>query len=298
MKKKCSCCKEYKNISEFNKNKSTKDGLQYHCTGCRKEYRNTNKIKIAMSRKRYYKNNKEKVQANNLRYRKVHIKDKKQYDIKYRETNKEIIAERKKKYFKENKNSIDNQYKQYRKNNKDRISNVTKQYRNANAKYATYYKQLTVDEAPVLSSDGVLLEVKCKYCSRYFIPKNNQVAARVSSLNGSSLGVNYLYCSDNCKESCPIFKQNKYPKGFKQASSREVNPLVRQMCFERDSWKCQICGGTQEDAPLHCHHIEGYTQNPRLGNDVANTITLCKTCHKEVHKLPGCNYHQLRCDRD
>jgi len=61
---------------------------------------------------------------------------------------------------------------------------------------------------------------------------------------------------------------------------------------------CKKCGATQEDAPLHCHHIEGYAQNPRLGNDVDNTITLCKECHKKVHKLPGCGYYELRCNRD
>jgi len=67
------------------------------------------------------------------------------------------------------------------------------------------------------------------------------------------------------------------------------------MCFERDNWECQSCGATQSEAQLHCHHIEGYAQNPRLGNDVTNTVTLCKTCHKEVHKLPGCNYNDLKC---
>ncbi len=52
---------------------------------------------------------------------------------------------------------------------------------------------------------------------------------------------------------------------------------------------------TIDEVQLHCHHIEGYTQNPLLGNDIDNVITLCKACHKEVHKLPGCNYQDLRC---
>lgn len=298
MKKKCSNCKKHKDINEFDNNKCNKDGLQRVCKQCRKAYRDANKTKIAIGRKIHYKNNKEKVKASNFIYQSEHKEDKKKYDIRYREMYKEIITEKKKKYYKKNKDSINNWHKQYRKNNKEKISNVTKQYRNSNAKYATYYKQLTVDELPILNDDGVSLEVKCRYCGKYFIPKIMQVSNRVSSLNGNSLGDNSLYCSDNCKESCPIYRKKRYPKGFKKASSREVNPLIRQMCFERDNWECQICGSTQEEAPLHCHHVEGYTQNPRLGNDVTNVITLCKTCHKEVHKLPGCNYYELRCIRN
>jgi predicted restriction endonuclease len=70
------------------------------------------------------------------------------------------------------------------------------------------------------------------------------------------------------------------------------------MCFARDNWQCQICGKEVEEVTLHCHHIEGYTQNPLLGNDIDNVITLCKEHHKEIHKLPGCEYYELRCIKE
>ena len=38
MMKKCSICKEDKEISEFHKNKKHKDGLQYKCKLCQNEY--------------------------------------------------------------------------------------------------------------------------------------------------------------------------------------------------------------------------------------------------------------------
>jgi len=139
------------------------------------------------------------------------------------------------------------------------------------------------------------MKVKCRYCGGYFKPTNSEVRERIKGLCHINLGDSYLYCSQGCKDSCPTYGQKLYPKGFKKASSREVNPLVRQLCFERDDWACQICGTAQKEAPLHCHHVEGYTKNPRLGNDVTNTITLCKTCHKHVHTLPGCSYYESRC---
>ena len=207
-----------------------------------------------------------------------------------RENNKNYIIN----YRLKNKNKHKKQYKKYYKENKISTSIRCKSYQNSNAKYKLFIGELTKEEFPRLANDGVSLEVKCRYCGKYFIPNRCSVNSRVKALD--SIGKDhFLYCSNNCKEACPVYKQIKYPKGFKPASSREVNPLVRQMCFEKDNWTCQICGATQNEAPLHCHHIEGYTQNPRLGNDVANTITLCKTCHKKAHKLPGCGYYELRC---
>jgi len=158
--------------------------------------------------------------------------------------------------------------------------------------------KLTIDEAPKLSSDKISLEVKCRYCGKYFIATNLQASGRLQSLNGTTSGDKFLYCSEGCKQACPVYWQKKYPKGFKKASSREVNPLVRQMCFERDDWKCTKCGAGPEETILHCHHIEGYAQNPLLGNDVTNTITLCKKCHQAVHKFPKCSYHDLKCNQE
>ena len=169
---------------------------------------------------------------------------------------------------------------------------------NGNTLYDTYSKQLSiyVDVRRSITNNK-LLELKCYYCGNWFSPSCNNVKNRLSSINFGSRGENGFYCSDNCKAACPIFNQSKYPKGFKKASSREVNPLVRQLCLKRDNWQCQICGATQEDDQLHCHHIEGVAKNPRLGNDVTNCITLCKTCHKQVHKLPGCGYSELKCKK-
>lgn len=294
-KKKCSKCGGIKDTSEFNKRNGTKDGLRYECNECRKQYRTANKEKIAACKKIYQKNNKKIIAFRKKRYYESNKEIILEKGRRYYLDNKESINKYSKQYYINNKEVIIESVKQYASKNKEKISKRMKLYRGTIAKYKYYYNKLTVDESPRLHNDGMSLEVLCKYCGNYFKPKSGSIITRIKALIGDTRGDNYLYCSENCKHACPIYRQVKYPKGLKKASSREVNSLIRQMCFKRDNWECQICGKNINKAQLHCHHIEGYTQNPLLGNDIDNVITLCKKCHKEVHKLPDCNYYELRC---
>jgi HNH endonuclease len=56
----------------------------------------------------------------------------------------------------------------------------------------------------------------------------------------------------------------------------------RQLChdvLERDSWRCQQCGRMKD---LQVHHI---VWRSHLGDDTTeNLITLCASCHQEVHR--------------
>jgi hypothetical protein len=163
----------------------------------------------------------------------------------------------------------------------------------------TYAHQISIAEEVRVYNDlegRKLLEVKCTYCDRWFIPKTKTVKSRIDALDGKpKTGESRLYCSDGCKDACPIYNQHLYPKGFKHGSSREVDPYIRKLCFERDEWMCQKCNS---DKNLHCHHIQSYAQNKILANDIDNCITLCKDCHKEVHKQKDCNYNDLKCNKN
>ena len=92
--KKCSRCKVEKELTEFHKKKTTKDGLSNSCKSCVKEYS-----------KKHYQANKE--------YRKEQIKE-------YRKNNKENVKEYKKKHYQANKKKI----KEYQKANKERINKL------------------------------------------------------------------------------------------------------------------------------------------------------------------------------
>lgn len=56
----------------------------------------------------------------------------------------------------------------------------------------------------------------------------------------------------------------------------------RRKVFSRDNWTCQECG--TRGGTLHAHHIKMFKDYPDIRVDVNNGITLCKTCHKKVHK--------------
>ena len=165
------------------------------------------------------------------------------------------------------------------------------------ATYGVFKDRLNVYENIRKQKDTGLLEVTCAYCGQWFAPTLVAVNNRIAAINNLNRGEHHLYCSENCKLACPIYKKIKYPKGFKHISSREVNPYLRQMIFERDNWTCQICGKTSKEAQLHVHHMDPVAQNPMFQNDVDSCITLCKKCHKMVHSRIGCRYVDLRCKK-
>ena len=166
--------------------------------------------------------------------------------------------------------------------------------------YDTYAHQISFCESIRKNKQDInILEVKCAYCGKWYVPKQIDVSCRIQALAGRiTIGTeNRLYCSEKCKQECPVYNQRKWPKGFKPATSREVQPELRQMCFKRDNFTCQKCGKPQDelDVGLHCHHIEGIRWEPLESADLDKVITFCKTCHKEVHKLLGCGYQDLKC---
>lgn len=162
--------------------------------------------------------------------------------------------------------------------------------------YTTYVHQLVPYHSiyEVVQDDLILLGTECAYCNQVFVPKQSSVRSRLLAIQDLK-GEHNFYCSDNCKKACPTYNQKRWPKGFKTATSREVQPELRKLVLSRDSYQCQICEAGLDEAELHCHHITGVGHNPIESADIDNCITLCKKHHKQVHTLPDCGYHELKC---
>lgn len=271
--------KRSKPVPEENKIPLANDGTRFRvCTMCKEKllettdnfgWRPREKAYRSRCKRCEVKDNQRRVKSSPLKYKKR--------SQKYTEENRDIINERKRQRRKEGKTN-------------DSL------YWNSPAKFKTYAHKLTIEEDPKEDENGYLL-AKCAYCGQYFYPTNRILLHRAESLNNIGCGERRLYCSQGCKKACPIYGRQDFPKGFKKASSREVDPLIRQLCLKRDDYTCQRCGALITEAELHAHHIEGAVQQPMLANDVENTITLCKKCHKWVHSQDGCHYFDLRCKK-
>jgi hypothetical protein len=96
MEKKCSKCEITKNVDQFNRDITTKDGFKYSCKMCQKLSRN-----------------KEKDSENSR---------------KYNEQNKEVLKEKRQIYLEENKERISKQKQEYRNREVEKLKLIRKKY--------------------------------------------------------------------------------------------------------------------------------------------------------------------------
>ena len=67
---------------------------------------------------------------------------------------------------------------------------------------------------------------------------------------------------------------------------------VKQFVLFRDLHTCQKCKGKKKDPKLHVHHIVFRSQGGSDSPD--NLITLCKTCHDDLHKQENAAKESLK----
>ena len=162
--------------------------------------------------------------------------------------------------------------------------------------YETYAPQISYAEEvrPYYDEEGrKLLEVKCTYCGKWFVPKISVVRSRVSALNGRASGEQRFYCSQECKDACPIYGAILYPKGFIKTEELPYTTndlhVWSQEVLERAEHKCEICGEPAE----HAHHIIPKKLEPFLATDPENGLAVCVKCHYEHCHTGECSTGNL-----
>jgi hypothetical protein len=127
-KKICSRCKIEKDVCEFGKKITTKDGLQSRCNECRKVESKLRKEKYPDINKIYWDKNKERRKKE---FKEWYLENP-NYSKEWREKNKEKINEQRRIYREKNKEKTNEQSRIYREKNKERLNEQSRIYREKN----------------------------------------------------------------------------------------------------------------------------------------------------------------------
>jgi len=64
----------------------------------------------------------------------------------------------------------------------------------------------------------------------------------------------------------------------------------RLQVYQRDGYTCQAC--QRENVYLNAHHVVPWSKNKKLRYDVANGMTLCGSCHQQLHEKYGVSVNE------
>lgn len=159
---------------------------------------------------------------------------------------------------------------------------VKGQRRRATSIYCSI-KCMGIHRKRIMPSTRILKNIKvCSICQKdYFI-------------RGETRQLNSKTCSGQCYgewRSLNI-RGNKHPR-WVDGSSSEQHALRqtpeyhswRRSVYKKDNYTCQHCGAIKLE--LVAHHEKNFKEYPELRYEISNGITLCRACHKRVHKEIG-----------
>lgn len=173
LNKVCSKCGVIKELGEFSKDKSKKDGLLPDCKSCRKVYVQANKEAIAAYMTKYRESNKSTLSIKKAEYYKNNKEAISLKDVQYYKDNKEAIALRSAEYHQANKEAISIKHAEYVQANKELLAVKRSAYYKtpkgkASSKNAKHKRRALMKGGSVTTEQLQQLiakSPKCFYCS-------------------------------------------------------------------------------------------------------------------------------------
>ena len=137
---------------------------------------------------------------------------------------------------------------------------------------------------------------KCKNCKEqggWFTPTKIQIDERIRQIESIyGQGGCYFYCSDKCKNECPLYNLRSDPfQKIKSSSFYTYEEYItfRKYVLVRDNYICQYCGEKAE----HVHHERPQKLEPFFALDPDLAWSVCKDCHYKYGHKDECSTGNL-----
>ena len=157
--------------------------------------------------------------------------------------------------------------------------------------YYSYHDKLSKIGILCHLVNGDTLSVSCHKCGKVYSPKKENVVRKIASANGKRNGENNLYCSDECKDSCPTFGHKSSsidPRSILYVASLNRNvarscqnkSLKQLQCDSHGYNYCERCGDIID---VELHHTLEISKFKKEAIDSSGHILLCAGCHTFLH---------------
>jgi len=110
----------------------------------------------------------------------------------------------------------------------------------------------------------------------WFTPTSLQFQHRRDFLEHEGADKSNFYCSEECKQSCPLFNfKGSLKITLTKPYTQEEYQTFREFVLERDNYECQYCGELAE----HVHHERPQKLEPFFALDPDLAWSVCSKCH-------------------
>lgn len=79
-----------------------------------------------------------------------------------------------------------------------------------------------------------------------------------------------------------LVPQTSWYTNVRSNVSKKEWDIIRNICYTKAKYKCEICNGVGKKHPVECHEIWEYDDVNHI-QKLIGIIALCPTCHKVKH---------------